>query len=170
MSEAVINCENVYKIFGTNAQKMLQEANGNVDAKTFQENGCIVGVNDASFEVSKGEMLVVMGLSGSGKSTLLRCISRLTDATGGKIFIEGQDLLKLNNKKNDLEPIVLKKFRNISKPLFFLKSLKGIEFVRMTGSGSSFVAYCKSKKNLLNASKLFTNKYKKYWSVMSKTI
>ena len=78
--------------------------------------------------------------------------------------------IKLNNKKNDLEPIVLKKFRNISKPLFFLKSLKGIEFVRMTGSGSSFVAYCKSKKNLLNASKLFTNKYKKYWSVMSKTI
>ena len=39
-----------------------------------------------------------MGLSGSGKSTLLRCISRLTDATDGKIFIEGQDLLKLNNK------------------------------------------------------------------------
>ena len=62
------------------------------------------------------------------------------------------------------------KRQNISKPVFFLKSLKGIEFVRMTGSGSSFVAYCKSKKNLLNASKLFTNKYKKYWSVMSKTI
>ena len=98
MSEPVIKCENVYKIFGANAQKMLQDSNGNVDSKTFQENGCIVGVNNASFEVSKGEMLVVMGLSGSGKSTLLRCISRLTDATGGKIFIEGQDLLKLNNK------------------------------------------------------------------------
>jgi glycine betaine/proline transport system ATP-binding protein len=40
-----------------------------------------------------------MGLSGSGKSTLLRCISRLTDATAGKIFIEGQDLLSLNNKE-----------------------------------------------------------------------
>ena len=98
MSEPVIKCENVYKIFGANSQKMLQDSNGNVDAKTFQENGCIVGVNNASFEVSKGEMLVVMGLSGSGKSTLLRCISRLTDATGGKIFIEGQDLLQLNNK------------------------------------------------------------------------
>ena len=99
MAETVIKCENVYKIFGSNAKKMLQESNGNVDAKTFQENGCIVGVNNASFEVSKGEMLVVMGLSGSGKSTLLRCISRLTDATGGKIFIEGQDLLQLNNKE-----------------------------------------------------------------------
>ena len=99
MSEAVIKCESVYKIFGTNAAKMLKEANGSVDAKTFQENGCIVGVNNASFEVLKGEMLVVMGLSGSGKSTLLRCISRLTDATGGKIFIEGQDLLSLNSKE-----------------------------------------------------------------------
>ena len=99
MSETVIKCESVYKIFGENAKKMLEESNGNVDAKTFQEKGCIVGVNNATFEVAKGEMLVVMGLSGSGKSTLLRCISRLTDATGGKIFIEGQDLLELNNKE-----------------------------------------------------------------------
>ena len=98
-SQPVIKCESVYKIFGANAEKMLQESNGNVDAKTFQDAGCIVGVNNASFEVSKGEMLVVMGLSGSGKSTLLRCISRLTDATAGKIFIEGQDLLALNNKE-----------------------------------------------------------------------
>jgi len=98
-SQPVIKCESVYKIFGANAEKMLQESNGNVDAQTFQEAGCIVGVNNASFEVSKGEMLVVMGLSGSGKSTLLRCISRLTDATGGKIFVEGQDLLSLKNKE-----------------------------------------------------------------------
>jgi len=99
MSDKVIKCEGVYKIFGAGAKKMLQDASGNVDAKTFQEAGCIVGVNNASFEVSKGELLVVMGLSGSGKSTLLRCISRLTDATAGKIFIEGQDLLSLKNKE-----------------------------------------------------------------------
>jgi glycine betaine/proline transport system ATP-binding protein len=99
MSDKVIKCEAVYKIFGANAKKMLKDVSGNVDAKTFQEAGCIVGVNNASFEVSKGEMLVVMGLSGSGKSTLLRCISRLTDATAGKIFIEGQDLLSLKNKE-----------------------------------------------------------------------
>ena len=98
-SQSIIKCESVYKIFGANAEKMLQNASGNVDAKTFQEAGCIVGVNNASFEVSKGEMLVVMGLSGSGKSTLLRCISRLTDATSGKIYIDGQDLLELNNKE-----------------------------------------------------------------------
>ena len=85
MTEPVIKCEKVFKVFGANAKKMMQGVEGNVDSKAFQEAGCIVGVNNASFEVSKGEMLVVMGLSGSGKSTLLRCISRLTDATGGKI-------------------------------------------------------------------------------------
>ena len=97
--ESVIRCESVYKIFGANAEKMLKDADGNVDAQVFQEAGCIVGVNDASFDVSRGEMLVVMGLSGSGKSTLLRCISRLTDATSGKIYIDGQDLLSLKNKE-----------------------------------------------------------------------
>jgi len=97
--QSVIKCESVYKIFGENAKQMLENANGNVDAKTFQEAGCIVGVNNASFDVSKGELLVIMGLSGSGKSTLLRCISRLTDATSGKIFIDGQDLLSLKNKE-----------------------------------------------------------------------
>ena len=98
-SDQVIKCESVYKIFGANAKRMLQNNSENVDAAAFQKAGCIVGVNDASFEVSKGEMLVVMGLSGSGKSTLLRCISRLTEATAGRIFIEGQDLLSLNNKE-----------------------------------------------------------------------
>ena len=96
---SVIKCDSVYKIFGTNAKKMLESSNGNVEAKAFHEAGCIVGVNNASFEVSKGEMLVVMGLSGSGKSTLLRCISRLTDATGGKIFIDGKDLLAMKSKE-----------------------------------------------------------------------
>ena len=97
--QPVILCDSVFKIFGDNAEKMLAGVQGNVDAKAFQDAGCIVGVNNASFEVSKGEMLVVMGLSGSGKSTLLRCISKLTNATAGKIYIDGQDLLAMNNKQ-----------------------------------------------------------------------
>ncbi len=96
---SVIRCESVYKIFGNNAKKLLEQSNNDVDAQKFQEAGCIVGVNDASFEVSKGEMLVVMGLSGSGKSTLLRCVSRLTEATAGKIYIDGEDLLQMNSKQ-----------------------------------------------------------------------
>jgi len=95
----VIKCDSVYKIFGTNSKKMIKNANGNVDVKAFQDAGYVFGVHDASFEVRKGEMLVVMGLSGSGKSTLLRCISRLTETTAGNIFIDGEDLLAMNAKE-----------------------------------------------------------------------
>jgi glycine betaine/proline transport system ATP-binding protein len=95
----VIKCESVYKIFGPNANKLLENSSGPISSEEFQKAGCIIGVNDASFEIHKGEMLVVMGLSGSGKSTLLRCISRLTDPTSGKIFIDGENLLEMNSKK-----------------------------------------------------------------------
>ncbi len=97
--QPVIKCDSVYKIFGKNAEKMLQNACGKGVAEEFQKAGCVVGVNNASFEVNKGEMLVVMGLSGSGKSTLLRCISRLTDATAGNIYIEGEDLTSMSDKE-----------------------------------------------------------------------
>lgn len=94
-----IKCESVYKIFGKNAKQWLQSANGQIDAKTGLSEGYIVGVNNVSFEVREGELLVIMGLSGSGKSTLLRCITRLTDATAGKIFVDGQDLLAMSGKQ-----------------------------------------------------------------------
>ena len=96
---AVIKCEAVFKIFGENVPKLVRESNGSIDTAKFKAAGCIFGVKDASFEVHRGEILVVMGLSGSGKSTLLRCISRLTDATAGKIFIDGEDLLAMNSRQ-----------------------------------------------------------------------
>ena len=77
-AQPVIKCEAVYKIFGDNAAAMMRSCAGVVEAGAFQAAGCIVGVNKATFEVHKGELMVVMGLSGSGKSTLLRCISLLT--------------------------------------------------------------------------------------------
>jgi len=40
----VIKCESVFKIFGNNAKKILENSNGQVSAKDFQEAGCIVGV------------------------------------------------------------------------------------------------------------------------------
>jgi glycine betaine/proline transport system ATP-binding protein len=98
-SQPVIKCEAVFKIFGDNAAAMMRSSSGVVEAAAFQAAGCIVGVNKATFEVQKGELLVVMGLSGSGKSTLLRCISRLTEPTAGKIFIDGEDLTAMSGKQ-----------------------------------------------------------------------
>ena len=99
MSNTCISCKSVYKIFGDNASKLLKESNGVVDPTYFQSQGCIVGVNNASFEVDNGEILVIMGLSGSGKSTLLRCISRLTEPTAGQIILDGHDMLSLSPKE-----------------------------------------------------------------------
>jgi len=98
-TQPVIKCEAVYKIFGDNAATLMRSSGGVVEAAAFQAAVCIVGVNKATFEVHKGELLVVMGLSGSGKSTLLRCISRLTEPTAGKIFIDGEDLTAMSGKQ-----------------------------------------------------------------------
>lgn len=97
--QPVIKCEAVYKIFGKHAKTLLQNTSGTIDARSAAAADCIIGVNNATFEVRSGELLVIMGLSGSGKSTLLRCISRLTDATAGRIFVEGKDLLAMSNKQ-----------------------------------------------------------------------
>lgn len=95
----VIKCHGLYKVFGDNSAALFYNSNKKMDAKALADAGCIVGVDNACFEVSQGEMLVVMGLSGSGKSTLLRCISRLTEATAGEIYIDGEDLCAMSNKE-----------------------------------------------------------------------
>jgi phospholipid/cholesterol/gamma-HCH transport system ATP-binding protein len=46
--------------------------------------------------IQPGEILCVMGLSGSGKSTLTRCIAGLITPSKGEIFIDGDDITKLN--------------------------------------------------------------------------
>ncbi len=58
--------------------------------KTYP-NG-VQALKGVSFDVKKGEFLVIIGLSGSGKSTLLRCINRLHDPTSGEIIFEGRDV------------------------------------------------------------------------------
>lgn len=55
-------------------------------------------LNKVSFNVKKGEFLVVIGLSGSGKSTLLRCINRLHDPTGGSLKFNGEDVVSLKGQ------------------------------------------------------------------------
>ena len=58
----------------------------------------------------------------------------------------------------------------LKKPLEFLENQAGINFVKMTGSGSCFVAYSKSRNSIINSFKKFRKNYPKYWSVLSKTI
>lgn len=65
--------------------------------KTYP-NG-VQALKGVSFDVKKGEFLVIIGLSGSGKSTLLRCINRLHDPTSGEIIFEGKNISKVEGKE-----------------------------------------------------------------------
>lgn len=52
-----------------------------------------------SFQAAEGEFLGIMGSSGSGKSTLLNCIATVIQPTGGKIRMQGADILALKGEK-----------------------------------------------------------------------
>ena len=61
--------------------------------------GSNVVLNDISFNVSKGDIISIVGPSGSGKSTLLRCLNLIEKPSSGDIIFEGISLI---GKKTDL--------------------------------------------------------------------
>lgn len=64
--------------------------------KEFDGNTIIQNI---SFEVHKGEVIVILGPSGCGKSTLLRCINGLETIQGGEIVLDGEII---SNRKKDM--------------------------------------------------------------------
>ena len=92
--EDVIRCEGIWKIFGEKSRQAMDAVRRDGLSKTEirEKFDCVVGVQEASFSVARGEIFCIMGLSGSGKSTLIRHINRLIEPTIGKIYIEGQDV------------------------------------------------------------------------------
>lgn len=95
-----IKVEKLTKIFGRQPQRALQALQqGKSKQEILKETGLTVGVNQASFEVQAGEIFVIMGLSGSGKSTLVRLLNRLIDPTDGHIYIDGQDIVRMNTEQ-----------------------------------------------------------------------
>ncbi|MEK3799079.1 methionine ABC transporter ATP-binding protein [Peribacillus sp. FSL H8-0477] len=58
--------------------------------KTFK------ALNGINLTIEKGEIFGVIGFSGAGKSTLIRCVNFLEKPTGGRVLVDGQDLLTLS--------------------------------------------------------------------------
>ena len=53
-------------------------------------------VDEMSFEVEEGEICVFLGPSGCGKTTTMKMINRLIPITGGKVYINGVDNIKMD--------------------------------------------------------------------------
>ncbi len=62
--------------------------------------GSLKALDDVSLEVSKGEIVCLLGPSGSGKSTLIRAINGLETPENGKIYFEGEEYDKKNAAKH----------------------------------------------------------------------
>jgi len=67
--------------------------------KSFGSLEVLKGVN---LEVTKGEVVVILGPSGSGKSTMLRCINKLEQPTAGKIFLEDTEITDPKTNINEV--------------------------------------------------------------------
>lgn len=72
----VIKTENLSKIYGKNDNK-------------------VVALDNVNISVKKGEFVAIIGASGSGKSTLLHQIGGVDRPSGGKVFIDNEDIYRL---------------------------------------------------------------------------
>jgi glycine betaine/proline transport system ATP-binding protein len=92
----MLSCRGVWKVFGAKKSEFKQFSRSDMTDAELADRGWTAAVRDASFDVARGEVFVIMGLSGSGKSTVVRCLSRLIEPTSGDVFVEGEDLLAAN--------------------------------------------------------------------------
>src|SRR5690625_3407589 len=92
-----IKLENVSKIFGPRPKSVIPMVKEGMSKEDIlAKTGHTVGVYNASLEVKKGEVFVIMGLSGSGKSTLIRCFNLLNKPTTGSVYIDGENIADTN--------------------------------------------------------------------------
>ena len=71
----------------------------NIEKYYGNKSNITKAINNINFTVEEGEFVGVMGASGSGKTTLLNCISTIDKVSSGHIFINNNDITKLNSKK-----------------------------------------------------------------------
>ncbi|KAJ53610.1 putative ABC transport system ATP-binding protein [Clostridium tetanomorphum] len=76
----ILKVESLSKIYG--------EGNNKVEA-----------LKNVSFSINRGEFTAIVGASGSGKSTLLHVLGGLDRPSSGKVYLDGEDIYRLNEEK-----------------------------------------------------------------------
>ncbi|EJA7353814.1 choline ABC transporter ATP-binding protein [Vibrio parahaemolyticus] len=94
-----ITIENLDVVFGQQQSQALALLDqGKSRQEIIDETGQVVGVDNVSLTVKRGEICVLMGLSGSGKSSLLRTVNGLNDISRGSLKIQdGDNMVELAN-------------------------------------------------------------------------
>lgn len=62
----------------------------------------IIANNDVSFEIEKGELVIILGASGSGKSTILNILGGMDTVSEGEVIVDGIDIVKLSDRERTL--------------------------------------------------------------------
>ena len=115
MSEQKIQIKNLYKIFGNNAEGVMDLVSDGISKQELlEDHGHVLGLRDINIDVPDKCIRVFMGLSGSGKSTLIRHINRLIEPTSGEVLVGGEDVLAMSDEE-------LKNFRRSKASMVFQK-------------------------------------------------
>ncbi len=97
---ALIEADAVTRVFGPREREALAMLQDGADKDTIlARTSTVLALNRVSFEVPRGEILVVMGLSGSGKSTMLRCLNRLIEPSSGTIRVGGAEVTRMASRE-----------------------------------------------------------------------
>jgi len=133
LNENIILCENLVKIYKT---KEIE----------------VIALQGLDLAIQKGELMAIIGNSGSGKSTFLNMIGGLDRPSAGKLFVDGKDLFKLNEKElveykrntvgfvwqNNARNLIpyLTASQNVQLPMVFtnkMKKQKALELLELVG-------------------------------------
>lgn len=94
-TELALSVSHAYKVFGRRPKEAVKRLRAGETREAVKPFGT-AAVIDASFDVSPGEIFVVMGLSGSGKSTLIRMLNGLGETSDGSIRVFGHEIVSMS--------------------------------------------------------------------------
>ncbi len=78
---------------------MAQISLKNINKEYGEKETLVKALDNASFEINKGEFVIILGASGAGKSTLLNILGGMDFATSGDYLIDDKNVCKMNDKE-----------------------------------------------------------------------